>query len=132
MMNVTQPTLEAQREIAMSNITIETDNGAPAKDEATKKPAKKNSKQPERSNKKAEVIAMMKRAGGVTPEAIMHSTGWHRHTVRGFVSILGSKGGQKIESSKSDVTDRTRHWGRVTSLRGVMNCKVLKGFRSFS
>jgi hypothetical protein len=29
------------------------------------------------------------------------------HTVRGFVSILGSKGGQKIESSKSADGERT-------------------------
>jgi len=28
------------------------------------------------------------------------------HTVRGFVSILGSKGGEKIESSKNDVGER--------------------------
>ena len=26
---------------------------------------------------------------------------WQPHTVRGFVSILGNKGGEKIESSKS-------------------------------
>ena len=50
---------------------------------------------------------MMKRAGGATLEVIMHETGWQRHTVRGFVSILGSKGGQKIESSKNASGERT-------------------------
>ena len=54
-----------------------------------------------RSNKKAEVIAMMKRAKGVTLAEIMEATGWQPHTVRGFVSILGSKGGEKVESSKN-------------------------------
>jgi hypothetical protein len=81
-------------------------NGITAKKaKAAKKaaPAKKNAKQPasERTNKKAEMIAMMKRAGGATLEAIMHATGWQKHTVRGFVSMLGSKGGEKIESSKN-------------------------------
>jgi hypothetical protein len=110
----------------MSNVTIETENAAPAKGEATKRPAKrkaakkakpaknvapakKNAKQPasERSNKKAEVIAMMKRAGGATLDAIMQTTGWQAHTVRGFVSILGSKGGEKIDSAKNADGRRT-------------------------
>jgi hypothetical protein len=60
-----------------------------------------------RSNKKAEVIAMMKRAKGVTLAEIVEATGWQKHTVRGFVSILGSKGGQKIESSKNAAGDRS-------------------------
>ena len=55
----------------------------------------------ERGNKKAEVIALMKRAKGVTLAEIVEATGWQKHTVRGFVSILGSKGGEKIESSKN-------------------------------
>jgi len=61
----------------------------------------------ERSNKKAEVIAMMKRAKGATLAEIMATTGWQAHTVRGFVSILGSKGGEKIESSKNDAGERS-------------------------
>jgi hypothetical protein len=60
-----------------------------------------------RSNKKAEVIALMKRAKGVTLDEIMEATGWQKHTVRGFVSILGSKGGEKIESSKNPAGERT-------------------------
>jgi hypothetical protein len=60
-----------------------------------------------RSNKKAEVITMMKRAKGATLAEIMATTGWQAHTVRGFVSILGSKGDEKIESSKSVDGERT-------------------------
>jgi hypothetical protein len=113
--------LAAKEKTTMSNVTIENDKPAatpateaspkkaakrgkaPKKAKAAKtaKPAKKVAKPSERSNKKAEVIAMMKRAGGATLEAIMHTTGWQRHTVHGFVSILGSKGGQKIESAKN-------------------------------
>jgi hypothetical protein len=76
---------------------------------ATKKaaPAKKAAKTEERSNKKAEVIAMMERAKGATLAEIMEATGWQRHTVRGFVSILGSKGGRTIESSKNSAGERT-------------------------
>jgi hypothetical protein len=83
---------------------------AAKKDKTAKKsrqPKKATGKPNERANKKAEVIAMMKHAKGTTLAEIMTSTGWQAHTVRGFVSILGSKGGQKIESSKSDAGERT-------------------------
>jgi hypothetical protein len=89
---------------------------APAKAEAKKAPAKAAGRAPaqksateSRSNKKAEVIAMMKRAKGVTLAEIVKATGWQKHTVRGFVSILGSKGGQKIESSKNAAGERCYH-----------------------
>jgi hypothetical protein len=84
--------------------------GKPAKKAKAAKKAsgKATSEKPsERSNKKAEVIAMMMRAKGVTLAEIMQATGWQRHTVRGFVSILGSKGGQSIESTKNAGGERT-------------------------
>jgi integrase/recombinase XerD len=64
--------------------------------------AKKASPRPKAdgTNKKAEVIALMKRSKGATLDEIMNATGWQAHTVRGFVSILGKKG-MKTESSKS-------------------------------
>jgi hypothetical protein len=71
---------------------------------AAKKPASKP--KTDRTNKKAEVIAMMKRAKGVTLAEIMKATSWQPHTVRGFVSILGRKGGEKIESSKNAAGER--------------------------
>ena len=61
----------------------------------------------EGGSKKAAVIAMMKRAKGVTLSDIMAITGWQAHTVRGMVSILGSKGGVHIESSKNASGERT-------------------------
>jgi hypothetical protein len=72
-------------------------------------PAKKTAGKPKSdgTNKKAEVIAMMKRAKGATLAEIMATTSWQAHTVRGFVSILGSKGGEKIESSKNAAGERT-------------------------
>jgi len=37
----------------------------------------------------------------------MALTEWQAHTVRGFVSILGSKGGEKIESFQNAAGERT-------------------------
>jgi len=34
-------------------------------------------------------------------------TAWQKHTIRGFVSILGKKGEHKIESSKNAEGERT-------------------------
>ena len=74
-----------------------------------KKPAatKKGKQKPERANKKTEVIGLMRRAEGATLAEIMKAMGWQAHTVRGFVSILGKKGGEKIESSKSADGERS-------------------------
>ena len=81
---------------------------APAKGKAKKSQTKtlgraraQQDAKEERINKKAEVIAMMKRAKGATLAEIVETTGWQKHTVRGFISLLGSKGGLKIESSKN-------------------------------
>jgi hypothetical protein len=66
----------------------------------------------DRANKKADVIAMMKRTKGATLAEIMKATDWQPHTVRGFVSILGSKGGETIESSKNAAGERTYKIGK--------------------
>jgi uncharacterized iron-regulated membrane protein len=59
------------------------------------------------TNKKAQVIAMMSRPQGASLAEIMKATDWQRHTVRGFMSILGSKGGQQIESTNDEKNGRT-------------------------
>jgi integrase/recombinase XerD len=89
---------------------------APTKGKAKKSPTKaagraqaQKGATESRANKKAEVIALMKRAKGVTLAEIMEATSWQAHTVRGFVSILGSKGGQKIESTKNAAGERSYH-----------------------
>jgi hypothetical protein len=83
---------------------------SPKKAGRAKKPASKP--KADRPNKKAEVIALMKRAKGATLAEIMKATDWQPHTVRGFVSILGSKGGEKIESSKNTAGERTYKIGK--------------------
>src|SRR5712692_9889648 len=114
--------------------TIDSENRKPAPDAAQpkvrRKPAKKakaGKKAPrakkaaakpkaDRTNKKAEVIAMMKRAKGATLAEIMKVTKWQPHTVRGFVSILGKKGGEKIESSKNAAGERTYKIGSTKTI----------------
>jgi len=89
----------------MSENAIDSENiSKPAPDTAKPKA--------DRTNKKAEIIAMMKRAKGATLPEVMKATGWQPHTVRGFVSILGSKGGEKIESSKNAAGERTYKIGK--------------------
>ncbi len=82
-----------------------TNKSKPAKKAAkAKKAFGKTAAEP--SNKRAEVITMLKRAKGATLAEIMKATSWQAHTVRGFISILGSKGGEKVESSKTEAGER--------------------------
>ncbi|HWB96391.1 MAG TPA: DUF3489 domain-containing protein [Bryobacteraceae bacterium] len=50
------------------------------------------------ASKKATVLALL--ATGATLDQIMAATGWQRHSVRGFLSTLASKGGVAIASSE--------------------------------
>ena len=86
--------------------------GAPKAAKGAKKTAKKakpaaEPKAPREGTAKATVIAMLQRKGGATLDEIMKITGWQKHTVRGFISILGSKGGMKINSSRRE-SDKAR------------------------
>ena len=70
------------------------------------KPAKKAPDEPatERSNKKAEVIVMMKLAKGVTLAEIVEATGWQKHTTG---LVLGTNG------------DRNSDWFKITKAVGA-------------
>src|SRR6478672_9826815 len=57
---------------------------------------------PREGTHKAQVIAMLQRKGGASLEEIMKATNWQKRTVRGFISILGSKGGMKITSTRRE------------------------------
>ena len=79
------------------------------KAKATKapKPAKA-AKEPKAAgtSKKDQVLALISRKNGASLDEIMTATGWQKHTVRGFIAILGKKG-TKIESFKSEAGART-------------------------
>ena len=57
-------------------------------------------------SKKAEVLKLLGRPKGATLAQIMESTGWQAHTVRGFISIIGSKLGMKVESFRTEDKER--------------------------
>ena len=81
----------------------------PAKAKATKAPkAAKVAKEPKATGttKKDQVLALISGKNGATLDEIMTATGWQKHTVRGFIAILGKKG-TKIESFKSEAGART-------------------------
>jgi len=101
----TAATATSQRRPAKPEGGRKSANSAKAK--PTKKSQAAAKPKVRRANKRAEVIDLMRRAGGATLTEIMETTGWQRHTARGFVSLLGSKGGLKVESTKSASGERT-------------------------
>jgi hypothetical protein len=68
----------------------------------TAKGKKAGAGKPREGTHKAQVITMLQRKGGATLEEIMRATNWQKHTVRGFISILGSKGGMKVTSTRRE------------------------------
>ena len=58
-------------------------------------------------SKKAQVVAMLNAAEGVTLSQIMAATGWQKHSVRGFLSgAVGKKMGLTVVSSKAKDGER--------------------------
>ena len=78
---------------------------APAKPKATKDTSSTDGapapKQRE-GTRKATVIALLEREGGATLEELMAATLWQKHSVRGFISTLASKGGYTIVSARRE------------------------------
>ena len=69
--------------------------------------AKQAAKESREGSKKAQVVELLRRAGGATLAEIMEATGWQAHSVRGFISgSLTKKMRLKVESFKKD--DGTR------------------------
>ena len=59
-------------------------------------------------NKTAQVLELLKRAGGVTAGELMKTTGWQSHSVRGFLSgTVRKKMGLTVTSNKAEDGERT-------------------------
>jgi Protein of unknown function (DUF3489) len=64
--------------------------------------AEKTPKAVRAHTKRDEVVRLISRANGATQSEIMEKMGWQVHTVRGFISTLGSKHGIKVISVKTE------------------------------
>lgn len=74
-----------------------------------KKAKHRITKRPVKGSKKAAAIKLMQRVGGASLAEMMKLTGWQKHTVRGFLSLLGSRDGLKIKSAMPAVGERKYH-----------------------
>ncbi len=103
-----QDMLRAQQETASATKPAKparTASKAPAQAQATKD-ATGTDDAPEprqrEGTRKAKVLALLEREGGVTLEEIMAETLWQKHSVRGFISTLASKHGHVITSTRRE------------------------------
>lgn len=69
--------------------------------------AKKAARPTRELGKKAIILDLLKRAGGATLDEIVAATAWQKHSVRGFISTLGSKHGYTVTSVRRE-TDQAR------------------------
>jgi len=77
----------------------------PKKKAKIAKPVKATAKS-DGKTKRDEVIRLMSRARGASTEELLEATGWLGHSLRGFVSTLGSKHGITIISEKDEKRGR--------------------------
>jgi hypothetical protein len=77
------------------------DVASPKAKPARKAASGKNAALARPGSKRAKVLDLLKRPGGVTLKELTKATGWQPHSVRGFLSgTLGKKMGTPVESSK--------------------------------
>jgi predicted transcriptional regulator len=83
--------------------------------------AKKAARPTRELGKKAIILDLLKRAGGATLDEIVAATAWQKHSVRGFISTLGSKHGCTIVSTRRE-SDKARVCS-IAKQQGPLNTK---------
>ena len=64
------------------------------------------------NSKAAKILGLLKRPGGVSLNALMKSTEWQAHSVRGFLSgTISKRMGLKLTSTRSDAGERVYSLG---------------------
>src|SRR5260370_39230721 len=67
------------------------------------------------NSKQARVLGLLSRPSGATIAAIMHSTGWQPHSVRGLLAaVVREELGLQVESEKTDGRRLCPHVGGRT------------------
>lgn len=123
MKTTTKKTSSKKTTAATKKAAATTKTAAPKK---TAKVAKEQVPASARVSRKDTIIDLISQPEGATLAAIMEATKWQAHSVRGMISILGSKGGLKIASGKNDAGERTYSLNGAPKAKAKAEPKVAK------
>jgi hypothetical protein len=74
---------------------------------ATPKPKPGKKATPAKCSKTAKILDLLRRPGGASAREVVKTTGWQRHSLRGFLSgTVGKKMGLALTSAKGEDGER--------------------------